>query len=352
MKSALILTILAVAMVLASGAPLIDVRDANAVVPENLGQRFSDAEAVANQMRARNKADHSDIQDRENARLRNYLGGFLPEPDVATPSPSHSGVPVFEACTPGMSDDGQPCPADNLFGPCPGGCKPEPYRSPLPTPVPPPPAPTFAPKLPAPAADQGMCPYLITQNDYSYVCDPATVQAASTEHIACMQPDGTDVLPNAGTLKCPQAGTTISCFIYASYGNVAGSCDNVGATSSFKCADPTAGQFSGDPNTCKKCVAHDCGYNSGPCFDNFIDCFGEVCDPGHGAGPGCAAYFPQEWGRKCIGESSCFMALTGSGQEAAWVDWTGSTVPVTDTGAAGCRNVNGDALFKVLAICS
>jgi len=293
----------------------------------------------------------STIATRELARLKR-LESFMPKPKVDDSRSATDAALGFkyEACTPGPG-----CPVDNVQRPCPDECKPEIESAPSPDSVVPP-MPSPVPSTPAPEFAFPGCPSLITRNTAAYVCDPATVKAATTAQFACMVPDGTGKLPNSGTLKCP-AGKKISCFVLASYGNVAGSCDIVSAVSSTKCADPMSGQASGDPNTCQHCVANRCGYSSGPCFDNFVDCFGEVCaaplDEQHTAGPSCAAYYPESWGRQCLGESSCYMALTGAGQVASWVDKSGKTlVPVTDQPSArGCSAVTGDAAFKALAIC-
>merc|ERR1711924_327750 len=117
------------------------------------------------------------------------------------------------------------------------------------------------------------CPYLISKNWYSYVCSPKTVASATAEDIACLQlPD--PQTGNTGTMECP-GGKTISCFVYASYGNVAGSCDE--CNKKQKCG------------TCQDCVWKDrCSFAEGGCFGNCIDCFGEVCDPQSPKEPGCA----------------------------------------------------------------
>merc|ERR1712205_95103 len=91
-------------------------------------------------------------------------------------------------------------------------------------------------------------------------------------------------LSDENALTCPE-GETIKCFIYASYGNVAGSCTE--CVESQSCG------------TCQDCTAKDrCGYASNI---------------------GCAAYFPEKLGAACVGQNSCNINLEGSGQSASWV---------------------------------
>jgi len=186
-------------------------------------------------------------------------------------------------------------------------------------------------------SSQATCPYLITTNSYSYVCDPKVVAAASVDDFACLQlPDPRT--GESGTLTC-KSGKAISCFVYASYGNVAGSCDEVNKKQSC--------------GSCQDCVWKDrCGYKSGGCFGNFVDCFGEVCDPPSSSTPGCAAYFPEEWGAACVGKDSCFMSMSGKGQSASWKNSSGQAISVKKTGGANCHGVDNNGKFKALAVCA
>jgi len=207
--------------------------------------------------------------------------------------------------------------------------------------------------LPSFVNDSGSCqPYLISQNNYSYVCSVAKASSAVVEDLACMQYDsGTGAyLTTSGTsvsdqdastsvLTCPNGGS-IQCFVYASYGNVAGSC--------YECQNKQG------CGTCQDCVWKDrCGYQAGGCFGNCIDCFGETCDPPGSASPGCAAYLPEEVGSGCIGQQSCTISLSGSGQSASWIGSDHKSIPVTNQpSAVNCHGVDAMAKLKVLAVCS
>mmetsp|Transcript_137338 Transcript_137338/g.347931 ORF Transcript_137338/g.347931 Transcript_137338/m.347931 type:complete len:213 (+) Transcript_137338:67-705(+) len=178
-------------------------------------------------------------------------------------------------------------------------------------------------------------PYLISSNPYSYVCDARLVANTPTSNIACMQPEEpfTD-----GTLTCPN-GTAISCFIYASYGYVSGSC--------YECQ---TGQSCG---TCTDCPWRDhCGYSAGPGFNNCVDCFGEVCDGVDYSVPGCAVYFPESFAQKCIGSNSCFMGYGGMGYDKYWFNADDSErISFHSTMGDNCRNRDVMGKFKVLALC-
>jgi len=204
---------------------------------------------------------------------------------------------------------------------------------------------------PTPAPTSGpTCPYLLTKNAYSYVCSVDAVVAASNDtdkySFGCSQQfyfGAARILDarasiDAG-LTCP-LGQTIQCFIYASYGNVAGSCSE--CETNQKCG------------SCQDCTAKEkCGYSDYGCFGNCVDCFGATCDPPGSGDVGCAAYFPEEMGAACIGQQSCYVQLSGTGQSAKWMSADGKTVvPVSDqAGVALCHGVDDNAKLKVLSIC-
>lgn len=187
------------------------------------------------------------------------------------------------------------------------------------------------------------CPYILSQNSYSYVCSAAKVMEASLDtsgaySFACMQPNDDTASVRSGSLAC-DSGSTIECIIYGAYGNVAGSCDEC-----------TSGQSCG---TCQDCTAKDrCGYSDYGCYGNCVDCFGTPCDSMDGSGsPACEASFPETFGLACVGQSSCNITMTGLGQSAYWVDESGTQVAVSDS-AGDCNQVNENSKLKVLALCS
>eukprot|EP00443_Scrippsiella_acuminata_P031338 CAMPEP_0115283458 /NCGR_PEP_ID=MMETSP0270-20121206/60386_1 /TAXON_ID=71861 /ORGANISM="Scrippsiella trochoidea, Strain CCMP3099" /LENGTH=190 /DNA_ID=CAMNT_0002700371 /DNA_START=238 /DNA_END=807 /DNA_ORIENTATION=- len=144
------------------------------------------------------------------------------------------------------------------------------------------------------------CPYLITSNPYSYVCDAQTVANTPSDHLACLQPDP----ETAGTLSCP-GNTTISCFIFASFGDVSGSCAE--CEQSVGC------------RACETCMWKDrCSYSTGGCFNNCVDCWGEGCYLKDPTTPLCAAYFPESWGEACIGHHTCYMGYVDTGHSKIW----------------------------------
>mmetsp|Transcript_120333 Transcript_120333/g.300179 ORF Transcript_120333/g.300179 Transcript_120333/m.300179 type:complete len:214 (+) Transcript_120333:137-778(+) len=179
------------------------------------------------------------------------------------------------------------------------------------------------------------CPYLITRNPNSYVCDPQSVARAGFFNIKCKEPylDQTSM-----TLTCP-GNMTISCFIYASYGDVAGSC--------WECHRKQ------QCGTCTDCVWKDrCGFSTGGCFNNCVDCFGEVCDGVDYSVPGCAVYFPESFAQKCIGSNSCFMGYGGMDYDMYWFNADDSErISFHSTMGDNCRNRDVMGKFKVLALC-
>lgn len=204
----------------------------------------------------------------------------------------------------------------------------------------PPPGPSSGPK----------CPYLLTQNNASYMCSVDDVMAASNDtskySFGCSQQfyygaaRVLDRRAQADALKCPD-GKTIKCFIHASYGNVAGSCGEC--------------QMNQKCGTCQDCTAKDkCGYSSYGCFGNCVDCFGETCDPPGSGNPGCSAYFPDSMGAACIGKQSCYVQVSGIGLSASWVSADGKiSIPVSkQPGVESCHGVDQRGKLKVLTVCS
>eukprot|EP00443_Scrippsiella_acuminata_P024967 CAMPEP_0115261244 /NCGR_PEP_ID=MMETSP0270-20121206/48761_1 /TAXON_ID=71861 /ORGANISM="Scrippsiella trochoidea, Strain CCMP3099" /LENGTH=217 /DNA_ID=CAMNT_0002677121 /DNA_START=8 /DNA_END=659 /DNA_ORIENTATION=- len=178
-------------------------------------------------------------------------------------------------------------------------------------------------------------PYLITSNPHSYVCDAQTVARATTRYLACLQPDP----ETNGTLAC-LPGLTISCFVYASFGSVSGSC-----------LELQQGKSCG---TCDTCVWQDrCSYSTGGFFNNAVDCWGEGCVGGNSTTPACAAYFPEAWGEACIGKGNCFIGYVGGWSDVSekkWVKQDGSEkIPFSETGESECPSLPWDGKLKVLA---
>mmetsp|Transcript_5298 Transcript_5298/g.13075 ORF Transcript_5298/g.13075 Transcript_5298/m.13075 type:complete len:213 (+) Transcript_5298:90-728(+) len=178
-------------------------------------------------------------------------------------------------------------------------------------------------------------PYLITSNPYSYVCDAQTVANTPTQHLACLQPDP----ENNGTLTC-QPNLTISCFVFASFGSISGSCLEL--------------QEDNSCGACDACVWKDrCSYSTGGCFNNAVDCWGEGCMSDDPTTPACATYFPESWGKECIGKDSCYMGFVDTGSAKYWSNIDRSElVSFWDTGEEKCPDMPPDGKMKALAVCA